>query len=319
MQAQFAEAFCLTLRLGRTDMVSMPSDYLPRRVDWAKWIACIASGARILNDRVAMSPRICLSPDHQDPKDNIAIASLQGQSQLESVDPMMLLSDVGDGSRFLFVGSWTRPIPTWFSSLQSVFNVKYGAMIPEILSTQMREWGVYAEKLEKNGTFLVSDDMGRLSALTAVSRVWRARQIRSGMMTEARTPSWFASVVDIYGPKSSEGIPVRLHRLAVIEPERWCGSPQIDPEILSIIRTTDDPPEIWISAPGIGVSLWIADQQQPLAAALGKLRMPGTILGWHPLRDIFAFLSHAPSGSMMYCVDQSARLQVLKKDQGEPT
>lgn len=317
MQAQSAEAFCLSLRLGRINMVSMPAEYLPRRIDWTRWIDGVTAASRVHNDRVVSSPRICLSPDHQDPKDNIAISSVQGQSGLDHVDFLKMFSDVGDGTRFLFVGSWTKPIPSWFSSIQSVFNAQYGSMIPETVTRQMTKWTHCADKLEKNGSFLVSDDLGRLSALTSISRTWRARQIRGGAMVEARAPAWFAAMFDVYMPKSPNGALLRLHKLLVVEPENWCGAPKMHSDVVAVAQSLDQSAEIWISAPSIGLSLWIADQQHNLQECINKLRMPGAILGWHPLRDLVAFLAEAPSGSLLYLVDDNARLQVLKKEQGD--
>ena len=118
---------------------------------------------------------------------------------------------------------------------------------------------------------------------------------------------------------SSEGEGLRLHRLAVLEPDQWCDSPIIKEEILCDIKAPADCPEIWISAPSLGLSLWIADQQESLKTSLPKLRMPSSILGWHSVRDSISFLSEAPSKSMLYMVDRQSRLHVLMKEQDAST
>ncbi len=314
MQMQPAEALCLPLHIGRIDLVAMPAEYLPRRIDWPKWLDCINIGSRVMGDRVGVSPRICLSPDHVEAKDNMAVAYLQSQGTLEQIDPLALFSDVADGARFLFVGSWSQPLPTWFSSAQAIFGAHYAQVIPDFLSKQMVEWSRNADALEKNGSFLVTDELGRLSGLTSISRNWRNRSMRSGLLAEVRSLSWFAAVVDMPMARSAHAIDMRLHRLNVVEPESWCGAPKLPDDVLNVIAAPKDCPEIWISAPGLGVALWIAEQQQPIRDILPKLQVPGAILGWHPVRDLLTFLARAKDGSMLYVVDSQSRLQVLRKD-----
>lgn len=318
MQAQSAETLCASLRLGGVNLISMPSESLPRRVDWGKWVDCIAAGLKVLDQKIRSTPRITMSPDHVNPEDSIAIGMIYGQGGLEHIDLIRMLADVSEPTRFLFVGGWFRPIPSWFSSLQSVFNANYGSLIPDQLTKQMNWWKNCAEKKERDGFFLVSDDLGRLSALTSIARNWRSRQVRSGVLAEARSPSWCAASVDVFLPKSSEGQALRLHRLAVLEPEAWCGSPRITCDEQLTEASLSGSEELWISAPGAGLALWIGDQFHDLKESLDRIRMPGAILGWHPLRDLIAFLSDAPSGSLLYLVDQSSRLQILRKDE-EPS
>lgn len=316
MQTQPAEPLCLPLHVGGIGMVSMPADYLPRRIDWPKWLDCINIGSQVMGNRVGVAPRICLSPDHADAKDNMAVAYLQSQGTLEQIDPITLFSDVAEGARFLFVGSWSQQLPTWFSSTQAIFGAHFAHVIPDFLARQMLDWNRHADALEKDGSFLVTDDLGRLSGLTSISRNWRNRSMRSGLMNEMRSQSWFAAMVDLPSARFEGAADMRLHRLAVIEPESWCGSPKLHDDLLSAIAAPKDCPEIWISAPGLGVAFWIADQQQPLKEILAKVQVPGAILGWHPIRDLIAFLSRAKNGSMLYLVDRQSRLQVLKKDGG---
>jgi hypothetical protein len=315
MQTQPAEAVCLQVKLGQIGLVSMPADYVPRRVDWAKWVDCVAIGSKAMNQRIGMAPRVCVSPDHKDAKDNLALVSLQEQSGLEYVDLLKMFSGIVDGTRFLFAGSWSQPIPSWINSSQAVFSARYGSMIPDILSSQLGSWAVCAERMETRGSFLVTDDVGRLSSLSLIAKNWRARQIRSGMLAETRSPSWFAAMIDVHMPKSTDGSPARIHRLAALEPENWCGAPKINEELLESIRHPADCPEIWISSPSMGLSLWIAEQQGPLSANAERLRIPSAVVGWHPLRDAVAFLAEAPPKSYLYMVDRHSRLQVLMKEQ----
>jgi hypothetical protein len=316
MQLQPAEALCLPLQIGRIDLVSMPSDYLPRRIDWGKWLDCVNMGAMVMGERLGASPRISVSPDHQDAKDNLALTYFQGQGTLEQIDPVTIFSDVTDGARFIFVGSWSTAVPTWFTSAQSIFAAQYASLIPDFIARQFLLWGRTAERLEKEGSFLVTDDLGRLSGLSSIGRSWRNRAMRSSVMGEPRSASWLAAIVDVPMARSASAVDMRLHRLNVIEPEVWCGSPKLDVEIMSAMRAGEDCPEIWISAPSVGVALWIAEQQYPLNTLLSKLHVPGATLGWHPVRDLLAFLSRAKDGSMFYMVDRQCRLQVLKKDGG---
>ena len=316
MQTQPAEAICLQFKLGHIGLVSMPVDYVPRRIDWTKWVDCVAMGSKTLNQRIGMTPRVCVSPDHKDPKDNFAMVSLQEQRGLAYVDLLKMFSEIVEGTRFLFAGSWSQPIPSWINSSQAVFSARYGAMIPDLLSSQLRHWAACAERMEARGSFLVTDDVGRLSALSSLGKNWRARQTRSGMMTETRSPSWFAATIDVHRSISAEGSPARLHRLATLEPENWCGAPKIKEELLDSIRHPADCPEIWVSSPSMGLSLWIAEQQGPLSASIDRLRVPGAVLGWHPLRDAISFLAEAPPKSYLYMVDRHSRLQVLMKEQG---
>lgn len=316
MQTLTAEALCLPLQIGRIDLVSMPADYLPRRIDWSKWLDCVNMGSIVMGERLGVAPRVCLSPDHQEAKDNLSMAYLQSQGTLEQIDPVTIFSDVADGARFLFVGSWSFLMPTWFTSAQAIFSAQYASIIPDFISKQFVIWGRHAEQLEKNGSFLVTDDVGRLSSLTSISRNWRARAMRSSLQGEARSPAWFAAIVDVPMARSASAVDMRLHRLNVVEPEVWCGSPKLADDLVETMRPPKDCPEIWISAPSIGVALWIAEQQQPINEILSKLQVPGCVLGWHPVRDLLAFLSRAKDGSMLYMVDRQSRLQVLKKDGG---
>jgi hypothetical protein len=51
MQTQAADALCLQLRVGQVSMVSMPADYLPKRIDWAKWVDGVAMTARVKKNK----------------------------------------------------------------------------------------------------------------------------------------------------------------------------------------------------------------------------------------------------------------------------
>lgn len=316
MQTQPAEALCIPLQIGRIDLVSMPSDYLPRRIDWSKWLDCVNMGSLVMGERLGVAPRICLSPDHQEAKDNLAMPYFQSQGTLEQIDPVKIFSDVADGARFLFVGSWSFLMPTWFTSAQAIFAAKYASIIPDFMAKQFLNWSRAADHLEKSGSFLVTDDLGRLSGLASISRNWRNRAMRNSMMFEPRSPAWFAAVVDMPMARSATATDLRLHRLSVIDPEVWCGSPRLSDDVIATIKCPHDCPEIWISAPSVGVALWIAEQQHPLAEIISRLQVPAAVLGWHPVRDLLAFLSRAKDGSMMYMVDRQSRLQVLKKDGG---
>jgi hypothetical protein len=273
-------------------------------------------GQTLFGDRVRNAPRICLSPDHIESKDNMAIAFLQNQAALDQIDPVSMFADVADGARFLFVGSWSQPVPTWFSSIQAVFGAHYSQAIPGFLSKQIQNWNQLAESLERGGSFLVADDVGRLTGLTGISRSWRSRVTRSGPVSEPKSASWFAAMVDLPMALSEKSVEMRVHRLNVIEPDSWCGSPKIDQELLNQMALPKDCSEIWISAPSVGVTLWLGEQLNPLSELLPKLCAPSAILGWHPIRDFLIFLSRARNGSMFYMVDRHSRLQVLKKDGG---
>jgi len=314
MQTQVAEAFCLQLRVGEVSMVSMPADYLPKRIDWAKWVDGVAMTARVQKNKSTSQPRIFMSPDHLDAKDNLAFFSMQSQNGLEHVDPLKLMADVAEETKFLFVGSWNQPSPSWFKSVQSVFAARYAGFAAEVLPRQLKLWSPAAERMENRGCFLVTDDLGRISALSSLGRAWRSRQTRSGMTSETRNPSWFAAAFDVHLGVSSEGVGLRLHRLAVLEPESWCGAPQIQEEHLRSLRFGEGCPEVWISTPGLGMSLWLADQLEPLSTVQQKLRIPSAVLGWHPMRDLVSFVAEAPSDSVMYLVDANARLQLIKKE-----
>jgi hypothetical protein len=316
---QTGEVICLQLRLGRINLLSIPVDFVPRRIDWAKWIECISIGAKVLGDRHGIAPKIAISPDHLESKDNASVVAIQGQRGLDEVDLIKLFSEVGEASRFIFVGSWQLPTTSWINSSQAVFSSKYSALIANVLTSQMKYWNPAAERQEKSGAFLVIDDVGRLSSLSSICKAWRARQLKTANLTEAKMPSWCAATVDIHLGMSSEGEGIRLHRIAVLEPDQWCDSPNIREDILKVIRAPEDCPEIWVSAPSLGLSLWIVDQQESLKTSLSKLRAPSAILGWHPVRDSISFLSDAPSKSMLYMVDRHSRLQVLMKEREAST
>jgi hypothetical protein len=317
MQTQTADALCLTLQLGKIDLVSIPADYLPRRIDWAKWLDCVNMGSLLTGERLGVNPRICISPDHQDAKNNQTIYYLQSQSTLEQVDPVALFSDVADGARFIFVGTWSLSIPAWLSSAQAIFSAKFSGIMNEFLAEQFSRWCRIAEILEKSGSFLVSDDVGRLSGLTGVSRNWRQRTMRTGVLSEVRSPSWFAAVVDVAMSRSANATNMRLHRLLTLDPDLWCGSPKIAFNEASLDQAPSSAGDIWISAPSVGVALWIAEQQGHLEHGFSRIHVPGAILGWNPIRDLLAFLSRARDGSLLYLVDQHWRLQVLKKEGNE--
>ncbi len=319
MANQTAEAICLQIRLGRVNMLSMPVDYVPRRIDWPKWVDCLSIAARVLGDRIGIVPKISISPDHQETKDNANLVSIQEQRGLDDVDLIKLFGDSGEASRFIFIGSWAQPTTSWIHSSQAVFSAKYSALISDVLASQLKYWSQGAERQEKRGSFLVTDDVGRLSSLSSLCKAWRLRLLKANILTEAKLPSWCAATVDIHMGMSSEGEGLRLHRLAVLEPDQWCDSPIIKEEILCDIKAPADCPEIWISAPSLGLSLWIADQQEPLKTSLPKLRMPSAILGWHSVRDSISFLAEAPSKSMLYMVDRQSRLHVLMKEQDAST
>lgn len=168
MQTQAADTFCLQVRLGKVGLISMPADNVPRRVDWGHWIDCVSVGSKISKNRIESEPRVILSPDHPESKDNISIVSLQGRNGLEDVDPLRMITDIVEATKFLFVGTWNRPTPSWFSSIQAVFAAKYAGISSQVLADQSKYWGFCAERLEKSGSFLVNDDVGRLSALTAI-------------------------------------------------------------------------------------------------------------------------------------------------------
>ena len=314
MQTQAADALCLQLRVGQVSMVSMPADYLPKRIDWAKWVDGVAMTARVKKNKSTSQPRICMSPDHLDAKDNLAFFSMQSQNGLEHVDPLKIMADVAEETKILFVGSWNQPSPSWFKSVQSVFAARYAGFAAEVLPRQLKLWSPAAERMENRGCFLVTDDLGRISALSSIGRSWRSRQTRAAMTSETRNPSWFAAAFDVHLGVSSEGVGLRLHRLAVLEPESWCGAPKIQEEHLSNLSLGKGCPEVWISTPGLGMSLWLADQLEPLSTLQPRLRMPSAVLGWHPLRDLVSFVAEAPSGSVIYLVDANARLQLLKKE-----
>ncbi len=316
MQIQPAESFCFQVNLGAVRMVSMPADYVPKRIDWAKWIDCSAAEISMVDQQFSLLPRICMSADHEDPKDNLAVVSIHGQRGLEHVDPIKLLADVAENTRFLFVGSWNHAIPSWSASVQSVYGARYGAMFPDILSRQIRHWQRVAEKFDSTGNFLVTDDAGRLSGLAALSRAWLSRQLRSGVLNESKATSWFACSVDLYTTVSEPRNPSKLHRVAVLDPENWCGSPRLAAHHLELLRLSSDSPEIWVSSPGLGLSMWLAEQRAPIHSTIEKLRFPSAVLGWHPLRDALAFLGCAPHGSVMLLVDRHSRLQILLKEDG---
>ena len=116
MQTQPAEVLCLPVKLGQIGLVSMPGDYVPRRIDWTKWVDCVAMGSKVLNLRIGMTPRVCVSPDHKDPKDNYSMVSLQEQRGLEYVDLLKMFSEILEGTKFLFAGSWSPRCLTTLSS-----------------------------------------------------------------------------------------------------------------------------------------------------------------------------------------------------------
>jgi hypothetical protein len=317
VQIQPAESFCIQLNLGQVSMVTMPSDYVPRRLDWGKWIDCVTSSVRVIDSQITSAPRVCMSPDHVDDKDNLAVVSSQGQRGLEHVDPIKILSEVTENTRFLFAGTWFHPIPSWSSSAQAVRSAQFGSGHAGLLQTQVGHWKPISERLASSGNFLLCDDNGRLTALSSLARSWVTRQERSGIYHEIRSKSWFACGIDLLTPVSAGGTPVKLHRLAVIEPEKWCGSPAPEPEVMSLITAVPECSELWISAPGLGLSIWLADLRGVKAEAFDNVRVPSAILGWHPLRDAMAFLAAAPAGSVLLLVDRHSRLQILLKESGE--
>ncbi len=317
MQPQAAEALCVQIRIGRPKLVSLPSEFVPKRINWAKWADGVTAGLRVKKNRFNASSRLCLSPDHQDPKDNLAVLSSESQSSIEKIDFLKLVSGVSEDTKFLFVGSWPQNLPSWFKSLQSIFAAKYASTMQEELGRQIKQWSSLSERLEANENFLVIDDVGRLSALSALSKNWRSRQLRANILQEVRSPSWFASTVDVHMPRSSEGEALRLHRLLVLPPEQWCGAPTFAASLDHLRLSPKPAPEIWVSAPGAGMSLWIAEHHQMTSDGASGLRLPSAVLGWHPLRDKLAFLAEAASGSLMYLVDSDANLQVLLKENGD--
>jgi len=314
MQQQTVEALCVQVRIGQSSLVSLPSEFVPKRINWTKWADGIAMSQRVRKNRSMVAPRLCMSPDHQDPKDNLAFMSTQNQSALEQVDLFKLISSVSDETKILFVGSWAQTLPSWFKSLQAVFAAKYASVVQEILSQQVKYWSSVGERLESLESFLVVDDVGRLSALAGAAKIWRSRQSRANVLSEARSSSWFAATLELHMPRASEGSPIRLHRLHVFKPDQWCGSPHFGSTPIPGLPEFTGMQEIWISAPGSGMSLWIADQYGMLNEGILKLRMPSALLGWHPLRDLIAFIGGAPSNSMMFMVDGELNLQVLMKE-----
>jgi hypothetical protein len=233
------------------------------------------------------------------------------------MDFLKLISGVSEDTKFLFVGSWPQNLPSWFKSLQSVFAAKYAPIMQEELGRQIKFWSSLSERLEANENFLVIDDVGRLSALSAISKNWRSRQLRANILQEVRSLSWFASTVDVHMPRSSEGEALRLHRLLVLPPEQWCGAPTFAASLETFSSGSAIAPEIWVSAPGAGMSLWIAEHHHVAGDVPSSVRLPSAVLGWHPLRDMLAFLAEAASGSLMYLVDSDANLQILLKENGD--
>lgn len=314
MQQQTVEALCVQARIGQASLVSLPSEFVPKRINWAKWADCVAIGLRVKKNRSFVAPRLCLSPDHQDSKDNLTLMSSQNQSGLEQVDLFKLISSVSDETKFLFVGSWAQALPAWFKSLQVVFGVKYSSSVQAILSRQIKHWSMIGEDLESTENFLVVDDVGRLSALAGIAKIWRSRQSRANVLAEVRSNSWFAATLELHMPRASEGSAIRLHRLHVFKADEWCGSPNFGRVSIPGLPDLGNTPEIWVSAPGAGMSLWITDQYNLLNESSEKLRMPSAVLGWHPLRDFLAFLGRAPSGGVMFMVDGELNLQILMKE-----
>lgn len=314
MQQQTVEALCVQVRIGQSSLVSVPSEFVPKRINWAKWADGAAIGLRVRKNRSIIAPRLCISPDHQDPKDNLAFMSTQNQSGLEQVDLFKLIGSVSDESKFLFVGSWTQTLPSWFKSLQAVFAAKYSSSMQEMLSHQVKYWSSIGERLESLENFLVVDDVGRLSGLAGIAKIWRSRQSRANVLAEARSNSWFAATLELHMPRASEGAAIRLHRLHVFKPDQWCGAPQFGQTSIAGLPDFAAIQEVWVSAPGSGMSLWVADQYSMLSGLSTKLRMPGALLGWHPLRDLIAFIGDAPANSVMLMVDGELNLQVLMKE-----
>jgi hypothetical protein len=319
MQIQPAEAFCFQINIGAVRLVSMPADHVPKRIDWAKWIDCETAEITTLRHQMSMAPRICMSPDHLDPKDNLGVVSIHGQRGLEHVDPIKLLADVAENMRHLFVGAWNHAIPSWSASVQAIYGARYSGIYAETLAAQVQHWQKIAEKLDGSSNFLVTDDVGRLSALGVLSRAWLGRQLRSGVFNEPKSASWLACSVDLYSPMSAGGARLKLHRVAVLDPQAWCGSPRLDAKHLELLQSVPDCPELWISSPGLGLSLWLAEQRAPLKQLSARLRCPSSVLGWHPLRDAIAFIGAAPNGSVMILVDRHSRLQILLKEEGDPS
>jgi hypothetical protein len=317
MQPQAAEALCVQIRIGRPKLVSLPSEFVPKRINWAKWADGVSASLRVKKNRFNASSRLCLSPDHQDSKDNLAVLSSQSQSSIDKIDFLKLISSVSEDTKFLFVGSWPQNLPSWFKSLQAVFTAKYASIMQDELGRQIKFWSSLSERLEANENFLVIDDVGRLSALSAISKNWRSRQLRANILQEVRSSSWFASTVDIHMSRSSEGESLRLHRLLVLPPEQWCGAPTFVASLEQLGSGCKAAPEIWVSAPGAGMSLWIAEHHHRWGDGTSGLRLPSAILGWHPLRDMLAFLAEAPSGSLLFMVDSDTNLQVLLKENGD--
>lgn len=314
MQHLAAESFCVQVKLGQVSMVSLPSDIVPKRINWAKWADGVSISSRVVKGRSVSAPRLSMSPDHLDSKDNLLVMSPQSQSGLERIDLLQLLSTAADETKFLFVGSWQVGLPSWFKSLLSVFAAKYSSVSQDVLHQQASHWAKMGDMLESRGSFLVVDDLGRVSALSGISKAWRARLSRSNLLLETRAHSWFAATVDVHMPVASNGQSVRLHRLHVLPPESWCGSPAFNPDFQQHFLNHKNAAEIWISAPSLGAALWIADQVEPLVDRDIQLRMPSAILGWHPLRDAVAFVAEAPPSSVMLLVDGDANLQFLMKE-----
>lgn len=314
MQQQTAEALCIQLRLGQSALVSLPSEAVPKRVNWMKWADGVSTAMRVKKNRSLIAPRLCMSPDHEDSKDNLTFMSNQNQSGLEQVDLFKLISSASDEDKFLFVGSWMQTLPSWFRSLQAVFSAKYGSVLQNFLAQQMKSWDLLGDRLETRDNFLVVDDVGRLSALASISKLWRSRQARANILTETRSASWFAATMELHMAKSSDGEAIRLHRLRVFKPDEWCGSPRLAKESFPGAPDLKLASQIWVSAPGAGMGLWIADQYELVDKDIQKLQMPSAVLGWHPLRDLIAFLSAAPSTSVMFMVDADMNLQVLMKE-----
>jgi hypothetical protein len=306
------------MNLGRISMVSMPSDYVPRRLDWAKWVDCEASSIKVGIDAISSFPRVCMSPDHEEEKDNVAIMSLPSQRDLEHVDPMKILSEVSENTRILFVGSWFRSTPSWAQSVQAIRASQFGDDYPKVLQAQLASWLPISESLSRGANFLVLDDVGRFSALSTLAKSWITRQQKVGASQEVKSKSWFACSIDLLTPVTVGGTSVKLHRLAVINPEDWCGAPFPEEKILAAIKSNLDCKQLWISSPGLGLSLWLAQLRGISVSQLQNVLIPSSMLGWHPLRDAMAFLAEAPSRSILLLVDRHSRLQVLYKEIEEP-
>jgi len=273
MHLQIAEPLCVRISIGQSSLVSFPSEFVPKRINWAKWADGIEIAMRVKKNRHLIAPRFWSSTDHLQAKDNMSFMSAHSQSGIEQVDLFKLINTVSEESKFLFVGSWAQPLPSWFRSLQAVFSAKYSTSLQDMMAKQVANWSILSEGLESTENFLVIDDVGRLSALSGIAKVWRSRQERANILAEPRSNAWFAATLELSAPKVAGGQIIRLHRLQVFKPEQWCGSPDFAREPFSNEFDMKTAEEVWISAPGGGMSLWLADQGSILNQQNQKIYM----------------------------------------------